>query len=83
MLDVVLLGTAVIIAGILVIFLATVFASRSEPGEGSRGVKVKGGGVIMIGPIPIVFGTDAKWTAIAIVLAIVLIVLTIFLTQVS
>jgi len=83
MLDLVLLGTTVIIAGILVIFLAAIFASRSEPGEERKCVKVKGGGVIMIGPIPIVFGTDAKWTAIAIALAIVLIVLTIFLTQVS
>jgi uncharacterized protein (TIGR00304 family) len=83
MLDLVLLGMAVILAGVLVIFLAAIFASRSEPGEERKGVKVKGGGVIMIGPIPIIFGTDAKWTAIAIVLAIVLIVLTIFLTQAS
>jgi uncharacterized protein (TIGR00304 family) len=39
---------------------------------------VRGGGVIMIGPIPIIFGSDAKWTGVAIVLAIVLIVVVLF-----
>jgi uncharacterized protein (TIGR00304 family) len=33
----------------------------------------------MIGPIPIIFGNDPRWTALAIVLAIVLIVLSLFL----
>lgn len=37
------------------------------------GTEVKGGGVVMIGPIPIIFGSDAKWASVAIVLAIVLI----------
>ena len=88
------LGTTVIIAGILVIFLATIFASRpKEDGEErkqeeneekeeeeDRGARVKGGGVIMIGPIPIIFGTDVKWTVMAIALAIVLIVLSLFLS---
>ena len=77
MLGLVILGTLVIIAGILIIFLATIFASRSKGDE--KGVEAKGGGVIMIGPIPIIFGTDPRWTAIAIVLAIVLIVLSLFL----
>jgi uncharacterized protein (TIGR00304 family) len=77
MLDLVILGTLVITAGILVIFLATIFASRSKGDE--KEVEVKGGGVIMIGPIPIIFGNDPRWTALAIVLAIVLIVLSLFL----
>jgi len=84
MIDLVIVGVAVAMAGFLVIFLATVLASRSEAqDEEGKGARVKGGGVIMIGPIPIVFGTDAKWTVIAMVLAILLIVLSIFLTQVT
>lgn len=39
--------------------------------------KIKGGGVIMIGPLPIVFGTDKKYALIAIILAIVLMMLAI------
>lgn len=37
--------------------------------------QVKGGGVVLIGPIPIVFGSDAKMAIIAMVLAIVMILL--------
>jgi uncharacterized protein (TIGR00304 family) len=81
MLSLVILGALVIIAGILVIFLATIFASRSKGDE--KEVEVKGGGVIMIGPIPIIFGTDPKWTVAAIVLAIVLVVLSLFLGRAS
>ena len=92
MLGLVFLGTTVIVAGILVIFLATIFASRSkeaeeeerkqekEEKEGEGRAEVKGGGVIMIGPIPIIFGTDKKWTVLAMALAIVLIVLSLLLT---
>jgi uncharacterized membrane protein len=36
----------------------------------------------MVGPIPIIFGSDAKWTSIAIALAIALIVI-VFLSGVS
>jgi uncharacterized protein (TIGR00304 family) len=75
--DLVTLGTLVIIAGILMVFLATIFASHSKH-DGEKEVEVKGGGVIMIGPIPIIFGTDPKWAVVAMVLAIVLIVLSLF-----
>lgn len=40
--------------------------------------KVKGGGVILIGPIPIVFG-DSKYAVISLVLAIALMLLSIAL----
>jgi len=39
--------------------------------------KVKGGGVIFIGPIPIIFGSDKRYAIIAILLAIMLMVLAI------
>lgn len=77
MLDLVFVGVAIVLAGFLVVFLAMMMGSRSsESGEGRP--EVKGGGVILIGPIPIVFGSDAKWTSVAIVLTIVLIILVLF-----
>lgn len=69
--DLVFLGIAIILVGFLVVFLATVMSGRSSE-EGRA--RARGGGVIMIGPIPIVFGSDAKWASVAMVLAIVLIV---------
>jgi uncharacterized protein (TIGR00304 family) len=75
--DLVFLGVAIILVGFLVVFLAMMLASRSSRGGEGR-TQVKGGGVILIGPIPIIFGSDAKWTSIAIVLTIVLIILVLF-----
>ena len=73
MLDLVFAGIGIILVGFLVVFLATVISGDSSE-EGERRTQVRGGGVIMVGPIPIVFGSDAKWASIAMVLAIVLIV---------
>jgi len=72
MLDLVFVGIGIILVGFLVVFLAT--AMSSEEGE-KKTTEVRGGGVIMIGPIPIIFGSDAKWASAAVVLAIVLIVI--------
>jgi uncharacterized protein (TIGR00304 family) len=72
MVDAVSVGFLLIFAGVLVILVA---ALRSS-GEGSR---VKGGAVVLAGPIPIAFGTDARWTSVAIALAIVLVVVTLIL----
>ncbi len=79
--DLVLLGAGIAAVGFLVIFLATVLGAGSEGGRGGKDVEVRGGGVITIGPIPIIFGTDPKWAVIAIVLAIVLIALAFLLVQ--
>jgi uncharacterized protein (TIGR00304 family) len=70
--DYVSLGVAVIFVGFAVVIVAMLLSAR-EGGEGEK-PRVKGGGVVMIGPIPIIFGSDPKWASIAIVLAIVLIV---------
>ena len=48
------LGIALIFAGALIIIISVVLFSVS----GTKKRKVKGGGAIIIGPIPIVFGTD-------------------------
>ena len=65
--DLVTAGLLLIIAG-----FAVVMVSMFSRGGGTK-AEVKGGGVIMIGPIPIIFGSDARWASVAIVLAIVLI----------
>lgn len=73
MVDVVSMGLLLILAGFAAI-VADILMS-SKPGER----QVKGGGVVLVGPIPIAFGSDAKWTSVAIALAIVLIIVTLLL----
>jgi uncharacterized protein (TIGR00304 family) len=70
MVDLVLAGTLLVLAGFGVVAVAILTQGRKD------GAEVKGGGVVMIGPVPIIFGSDMKWTSVAIVLAIILIVLT-------
>jgi uncharacterized protein (TIGR00304 family) len=74
------LGFALIFAGILVIFAAIIllFISNIKK-EG----KVKGGGAIIIGPIPIIFGTDKQSIKIILLLSITLTILLIILIIVS
>ena len=50
------LGFALVAVGIIVIAIAIVISSTG----GSRKGKASAAGVIMIGPIPIIFGTDKK-----------------------
>ena len=50
------LGIALIFIGVLIIIIAVIMVSVS----GARKGKVKGAGAIIIGPIPIIFGTDKK-----------------------
>jgi len=70
-LDLVALGILFVFAGFAVIVAAMLLSSKPST-EG----RVRGGGVVMIGPIPLVFGTDMKWASVAIVLALVLILVT-------
>ncbi len=60
-------GIILIFIGFMMIFLGMIM-SASGQGE------VEGGGVIMIGPIPIVFGTQ-RGATLAMVLAIILMLL--------
>ena len=68
---IILAGVAVIILGVLLIFLGTAFQITSKS-EGTG--EVQAGGVIMIGPIPIIFGTNKNIATISIVLAIILMI---------
>jgi len=66
------LGFVLIIAGFIITFVA-VFVMFIK-GVSHRG-KARGGGLIMIGPIPIVFGTDKETIKILLILALVLMIL--------
>jgi uncharacterized protein (TIGR00304 family) len=68
MVDLVLAGLALGLVGFGVVAVALMSETRKADGE------VRGGGVVMIGPIPIIFGSDAKWASVAIAMAIVLVV---------
>jgi uncharacterized protein (TIGR00304 family) len=65
-----ILGIALVIVGVIVIIIALISASV---GRGEKG-RVRGAGVIMIGPIPIIFGTDKKSVKEVLVLALALVV---------
>jgi len=74
------LGFALIFAGILVIFVAIILLVISSTKEGR---KVKGGGAIIIGPVPIIFGTDKQSIKMILLLSITLTVLLIILAVTS
>jgi uncharacterized protein (TIGR00304 family) len=50
------LGVALVFVGVLIIVIAVILLFVSNAGKG----EAKGAGVIIIGPVPIVFGTDKK-----------------------
>ena len=64
-----LLGTALIAAGIIWSILRKTERSQAM---------IEGGGVVFIGPIPIIFGTSFKLTIIVMILAIIIMLLSIF-----
>ncbi|MEM3404267.1 MAG: DUF131 domain-containing protein [Nitrososphaeria archaeon] len=59
-------GAVLVLVGILLLTLSRTY--RKE-------VKVEGGGMILLGPIPIVIGTSTKWVIIVLILAIILMLL--------
>jgi uncharacterized protein (TIGR00304 family) len=66
-------GIIVIFIGMILIFVGTALQSTSKTSE------VHTGGVIMIGPIPIIFGNDKGLIITGVVFAIVIMVLYYFL----
>ena len=65
------LGIALIFFGVLIIVVAVILLSIS----GAKKGKVKGGGAILIGAIPIIFGTDMKSLKTVLLLSLVLTVM--------
>jgi len=74
------LGFLLIIVGIIIILVALALAGLSHRGQRSD---VKGGGIILIGPFPIIFGSDVKTVKILIYLVILIIALGIIFALVS
>ncbi|MBM3897121.1 MAG: DUF131 domain-containing protein [Thaumarchaeota archaeon] len=60
-------GFLLAFAGIVIIMLSffLMFAKQKE-------ARVQGGGAVLIGPIPIVWGTDKKWVFVAIALLLLI-----------
>jgi len=73
----ILSGMGLIMIGFLLVFIGMLLSAASGEGE------VEGGGVIMIGPIPIIFGTSGRAAGLATLLAIVLIALWIIASLLS
>jgi uncharacterized protein (TIGR00304 family) len=69
--SIILLGFAVVILGILLIFVGTALQSSSS----SSKTEVHTSGVILIGPIPIIFGNDKGLLLIGVIFAIVIMIL--------
>ncbi len=72
-------GIALILIGLLVVILAFLFRSTRTGGK----AKIQAGGVVIIGPVPIVFGTDKKALKTVLILAITLTALVLAVTVVN
>ncbi|MCW4047091.1 MAG: DUF131 domain-containing protein [Candidatus Bathyarchaeota archaeon] len=66
-------GFALIFIGVLVIIVAIIAASVLGAKKGKS--KVKAGGAVIIGPVPIIFGTDKKSLKTVLLLSMALTVL--------
>ena len=62
------LGFVLIASGIIVIVTAIILVSKSNTKKG----RIRGAGIIMVGPIPIIFGTDKKSVKTVLTLALTL-----------
>ncbi len=73
------IGIAVVIVGVLLTFLGTALLSSGNNNREGDDTKVSTGGVILIGPIPIIFGNDKSMITVTILGAIILMVIAYFL----
>jgi uncharacterized protein (TIGR00304 family) len=64
-------GIALVFVGIVIIIVAVLLLSIRSAGKG----KVRGGGAVIIGPIPIIFGTDRKSLKTVVLLSLALTIL--------
>ena len=65
------LGIALIFIGVLIIVVAVILLSIS----GAKKGKVEGGGAVIIGPVPIIFGTDKQSLKTVLLLSLALTVM--------
>lgn len=75
---------ALVIAGVILVFigimLVFVGALAGMLGAG-KNVKTEAGGVVLIGPVPIIFGTSWRAALVVSILAIIMIVLALVLMR--
>ncbi len=71
------IGMLLIIAGFIAIFIYIIINSLQSYNNASQNSSVNAAGLIMIGPIPVAFGTSPGMVAIVEILAIVLMVIAI------
>ncbi|MEM2911580.1 MAG: DUF131 domain-containing protein [Candidatus Bathyarchaeia archaeon] len=70
------LGVAIIFLGVLIVIAAFVLLAISSFRRG----KIRGGGAIIFGPLPIIFGTDKEsvktvlWLSIALTLLLLIVI---------
>ncbi|MGB9915396.1 MAG: TIGR00304 family membrane protein [Candidatus Bathyarchaeales archaeon] len=69
------LGVTLVFIGVLIIVVTLVLFSVSS----ARAAKFRGGGAVIIGPIPIIFGTDRKSLRTVLLLSLTLTVMLIVL----
>jgi uncharacterized protein (TIGR00304 family) len=65
------LGFGLIFVGVIILIVATILISA----KGLKKAKVKAAGAVIIGPVPIIFGTDKKSLKTILLLSITLTVL--------
>ena len=74
----ILAGFGVVVLGILMIFIGSVLQSansdQSNSDSDSSKTSIQTGGVIMIGPIPIIFGNNKGMIGVSVVFAIILMI---------
>ncbi len=68
-------GFVLMIIGIAIIFIGFMHMAFSQTSK--KEGRVEAGGVVMIGPIPIAFGTSSKALLYSMILAVVLIIISI------
>lgn len=73
------IGFFVLVAGILLIFLGSIIQSTSSDKDNTSKTEIKTGGVILIGPIPIIFGNDRGMIITGVILGIILMLVAYFL----
>jgi len=67
------IGLTLVFIGFTIALIAVVLLFLK--GFRSKGGKMRGGGAVIIGPIPIIFGTDKESVKIILILSIILVVL--------
>jgi uncharacterized protein (TIGR00304 family) len=73
------MGVALVLFGLTLTIDAVLWMVLSSTRGTSKG-KASGGGVIVIGPVPIIFGTDKESLIIVLVLSITLVILLLLIT---